>query len=105
MDKRKEAPRREPGDIGRKPDGDPGDDAGRFGVEAAVSPGLRMGAFMRRTIQAPRREPGDDAGCFGVGGRSIPLLAHGGFYWTAWGLLCAWGLGSNHGHAAGAAVG
>ena len=92
-----QAPRREPGDS-----------AGRFGIGAALSPCLRMGAFIRKTregfirktrggfirktrgacirtsgipfpIQAPRREPGDNAGRFGIGAAISPCLRMGAF--------------------------
>jgi len=89
-----QAPRREPGD-----------DVGRFGMDAALSPCLRMGAFMSTSerkppgasrglsgvspicepgddvapIKAPRREPGDDPGRFGMDAALSPCLRMGAF--------------------------
>ena len=85
-----QAPRREPGDLLpiQAPRREPGDDAGRFGIDAALSPCLRMGAFMRGRrrepgdllpIQAPRREPGDDVGRFGMDAALSPCLRMGAF--------------------------
>ena len=89
-----EAPRRKPGDVGRKPDREPGDDAFPYkppgasrGIVWGVSgwgpqypPACAWGLLcIRFPIQAPRRKPGDSAGCFGMNAASSPCLRMGAF--------------------------